>query len=351
MNRIISKINGKEILADALMIAVVMILTVLLISLSGNSLAAAFGGFVRGISGSSYSVAEVFVKATPLILAGLGVSFAFQSGFISIGAEGQLYMGAIATTAAALAFPALPRALILPLCFSVSFLAGGLWSLVPGVLKARFGISEVINTIMFNYVSLGIVGILLQTVLKDSNNFFPVSATIADSAKLSKIVSGTRLHSGILLALACALLVYVLIYYTSTGFKVRAVGINAQACRTAGLPVGSTIIFTSLMSGGLAGVAGFAEISGLHHHLIEGISPGYGYLAVIVALIGNNHPFGVVLSGAAIAALQVGSLSMQRAANVPAAISSIILGMIVLMMMARRTIVSAWTKKPGGKSQ
>ncbi len=351
MNRISSKINGKEILADALMIAVVLILTVLLISLSGNSLAAAFVGFVRGISGSSYSVAEVFVKATPLILAGLGVSFAFQSGFISIGAEGQLYMGAIATTAAALAFPALPRALILPLCFSVSFLAGGLWSLVPGVLKARFGISEVINTIMFNYISLGIVGILLQTVLKDPNNFFPVSATIADSAKLSKIVPGTRLHSGILLALICALLVYVLVYYTSTGFKVRAVGINAQACRTAGLPVGSTIIFTSLMSGGLAGVAGFAEISGLHHHLIEGISPGYGYLAVIVALIGNNHPFGVVLSGVAIAALQVGSLSMQRAANVPAAISSIILGMIVLMMMARRTIVSAWTKKPGGKSQ
>ena len=350
MNRIISKINRKEILADALMIAAVMILTVLLISLSGNRLGAAFGGFIRGISGSRYSVAEVFVKATPLILAGLGVSFAFQSGFISIGAEGQLYMGAIATTAAALAFPALPRALILPICFSVSFLAGGIWSLVPGLLKARFGISEVINTIMFNYISLGIVGILLQTVLKDPNNFFPVSAAIADSAKLSKIVPGTRLHSGILIALVCALLVYVLIYYTSTGFKVRAVGINAQACRTAGLPVGSTIIFTSLMSGGLAGVAGFVEISGLHHHLIEGISPGYGYLAVIVALIGNNHPFGVVLSGTAIAALQVGSLSMQRAANVPAAISSIILGMIVLMMMARRTVVSAWTKKPGGKS-
>lgn len=350
MNRIIAKRNGKEILTDALICAVVILVTVLLISLSGSSLPAAFGGFFRGISGSSYAVAEVFVKATPLILAGLGVSFAFQSGFISIGAEGQLYMGAIATTAAALAFPGLPRGLILPLCFSLSFLAGGIWSLIPGILKARFGISEVINTIMFNYISLGIVGILLQTVLKDPNNFFPVSATIAETTQLSKIVPGTRLHSGILLALICAFLVYLLIYYTSIGFKVRAVGINAQACRTAGLSVGSTIIFTSLMSGGLAGIAGFAEISGLHHHLIEGISPGYGYLAVIVALIGNNNPFGVVLSGTAIAALQVGSLSMQRAANVPAAISSIILGMIVLMTMARRTLVSIRTEKPGGKS-
>lgn len=351
MNRIFAKINRKEILADALMAGVIILITILFISLSGSRLDAAFGGFIRGISGSSYSVAEVFVKATPLILAGLGVSFAFQSGFISIGAEGQLYMGAIATTAVALAFPMLPRVIILPLCFTVSFLAGGVWSLVPGVLKARFGISEVINTIMFNYIAIGIVGILLQTVLKDPNNYFPVSATIAESAQLRKIVPGTRLHSGILLAVLCALFVYVLIYYTAMGFKIRAVGINAQACRTAGLPVGSTILFTSLMSGGLAGVAGFAEISGLHHHLIEGISPGYGYLAVIVALIGKNHPFGVVLSATAIAALQVGSLSMQRAANVPAAISSIILGMVVLMMMARRTIVSAWTKKSGGAAE
>lgn len=346
MDRRFSKRRGKnELIALLWIAAMVAGLAVVLVYLSGSRFDVAFGGFLRGISGSSYAVAEVFVKATPLILAGLGVSFAFQSGFISIGAEGQLYIGAIAATAVALSFPDLPRPLLLTACFLLSFLSGGVWSLIPGVLKAKFGISEVINTIMFNYIAIGIVGITLQTVLKDPANYFPVSPDLPKSAELSVLIPGTRLHSGFLIAIACALVSYVLIYYTAIGFKVRAVGMNPRACQCAGVSVAGTILFTSMVSGGLAGIAGFVEITGLHHHLIEGISPGYGYLAVIVALLGKNHPSGIIVSGLAISAIQVGSLSMQRAGNVPSAISSIILGAIVLLLMAKDAFISALEKK------
>jgi simple sugar transport system permease protein len=152
------------------------------------------------------------------------------------------------------------------------------------------------------------------------------------------LIPGTRLHSGILIAVICAILIDILIFKTSLGFRLRAVGMNPRACLCSGISVGKHIIISSMISGGLAGIAGVCEIAGLHHKLIEGISPGYGYLAIIVALLGGNNPFGVILAAIGIATLQVGSLSMQRAANVPSAISSIILGAIVLMLMARKTI-------------
>lgn len=332
------KNKAGDLISYLMIVLAGIILMILLIGITGNSISDALSGFIRGIAGSSYSVAEVFVKATPLILTGLGVSVAFKSGFVNIGAEGQLYMGAVTITALALTFPDLPKGILMPLCLLGGFLAGGVWSLIPGILKAKMGISEVINTIMFNYIALGIVGILLQTVLKDPNNYFPVSATLTDSAGLSVLIPGTRLHSGILIAVICAILIDILIFKTSLGFRLRAVGMNPRACICSGISVGKHIIISSMVSGGLAGIAGVCEIAGLHHKLIEGISPGYGYLAIIVALLGGNNPFGVIMAAIGIATLQVGSLSMQRAANVPSAISSIILGAIVLMLMARKTI-------------
>lgn len=315
-----------------------LLLAVVLVAAVGSNVPKAFAGFFAGIFGSAYSVSEVFVKATPLILAGLGISVAFRSGFINIGAEGQLYMGAVAITAIGVFFPGLPAIVLLPLCLLGGFLAGGVWALVPGVLKARFGISEVINTIMFNYIALGVVGILLQTALKDPNNHFPISPELPAAATLPTLLRGTRLHAGLLLALAAAALVWVLVFKTPAGYRMRAVGLNARACECSGISAGRSLVLSSLVSGGLAGLAGVCEVAGLHYKLIEGISPSYGYLAIIVALLGGNHPVGVVAAAVGIAALQVGSLSMQRAANVPSAIASIILGAVVLLILARKTL-------------
>lgn len=329
-----------------LFIAIMAVLvSLLLILLVGSDMGKAISGFFAGIFGSSYAISEVLVKATPLILAGLGISVAFKSGFVNIGAEGQLYMGAIAVTAIGTFLPGLPRVIMLPLCILGGFVAGGVWALIPGLLKARFGVSEVINTIMFNYIALGLTGVLLQTVLKDPNNHFPMSAELPEAARLGTLIKGARLHTGVIVALVCAVLVFVLVFKTPEGYRMRAVGLNKRACECSGISVGRSILLSSLVSGGLAGIAGVGEIAGLHGKLIEGISPSYGYLAIIVALLGGNHPAGVVLSAIGIAALQVGSLSMQRSAGVPSAIASIIMGAVVMLILARKTLFGRLLKK------
>lgn len=327
------------------LIAVISVLAaVLLVLLVGSQVGTAFMGFFNGIAGSFYSLSEVLVKATPLILAGLGISVAFKSGFVNIGAEGQLYMGAVAFTAVSMYFPTLPKLILLPLGIVAGFIVGGIWALIPGLLKAKFGISEVINTIMFNYIALGIVGVLVQTVLKDPESHFPMSPILPEACWLNSLIKGSRIHMGIFVALLCAFVVWVLLFKTPTGYRMRAVGMNPRACECSGISTGKSILISSLISGGLAGLAGVCEIAGLHHKLIEGISPSYGYLAIIVALLGGNHPAGVVISAIGIAALQVGSLSMQRAAGVPSAIASIIMGVVVMLILARKTLF-AWLLK------
>lgn len=332
--------NHKKLtaLSYAVVVAVSLGLALLLIAMVGSDVGDALGGFGRGIAGSAYSVAEVLVKAVPLTLCGLGVAVGFHSGFTNIGAEGQFYMGAVVITAIGTFCAGLPAWLLLPVSLVIGFFAGGAWAMIPGILKARFGISEIINTIMFNYIATGIVGILLQTSLKDPNEFFPQSAYIPDSMKLPMLIPGTRLHAGLLIALVCALLVYVLIWRTRLGYNMRAVGLNPRACRCAGISVAKSVVLSSLISGGLAGLAGVCEIAGLQHRLMDGISPGYGYLAIVAALLGRNSPWGIFLSAIGIAALQVGSQGMQRKAGVPSSIANIIMGVVVLLILAQPVI-------------
>jgi ABC-type uncharacterized transport system permease subunit len=315
-------------------------MTIALILLVGSDVAKAVTGFSNGIFGSTYAIAEVLVKATPLTLCGLGIAIGFRSGFTNLGAEGQLYMGAIAATSVALFLPGLPALITIPLMLLAGFLLGGIWALIPGFLKAKFKISEVIVTIMFNYIAINIVGILVRTILKDPDYPYPMSAEFPGSAILPTLLQPTRLHAGLIIAILCAVLIYILVWKTPIGFQMRAVGLNPRASQCSGISVYRSIILSALISGGLAGIAGVSEVAGLHHKLLEGLSPDYGYVAIIVALLGNNHPVGVVVAGLGIAALQVGSLAMQRSAGVPTAISLIFMGAIVLLILARKNIFS-----------
>lgn len=326
------------VLSYACIAGLALLIAIALILLVGSDVAKAITGFIGGIFGSTYAVAEVLVKATPLILCGLGIAVGLKTGFTNLGAEGQLYMGAIAASVVALFLPGLPKPVMLPLMVLAGFLLGGIWAVIPGFLKARFKISEVILTIMFNYIAINIVGILVRTILKDPDYPYPMSAEFPSAAFLTPLLQPTRLHSGLIIAFCCACLVYLLVWKTPLGFQLRAVGLNPRASMCSGISVYKCIIISALLSGGLAGIAGVSEVAGLHHKLLEGISPDYGYVAIIVALLGNNHPLGVVVAGLGIAALQVGSLAMQRSAGVPTAISSIIMGAIVLLILARKTI-------------
>ena len=307
----------------------------LMILLVGADVGKALSGFWKGAFGSAYSIGEVLVKAAPLILCGLSVAVGAHSGFTNIGAEGQFYIGATATTFIGMYLTDLPTWMLLPLSMLAGFVTGGVWAMIPGILKARMGVSEVINTIMFNYIATGIVGILLQTALKSPDAYFPVSSYIPEGMTLPVILEKTRLHAGLIVALVCAAIVYILIWKTYLGFRIRAVGQNARACRYAGIDVSGSLIISSLLSGGFAGLAGVCEIAGLQHRLLDGISPGYGYLAIVAALLGGNHPAGIVAASIGIAILQVGASGMQRSAGVPTSISNILLGALVLFILAR----------------
>ncbi|MFZ4616581.1 MAG: ABC transporter permease [Rectinemataceae bacterium] len=323
--------------AALLLLIVLAVAAALVIAVRADPGKAA-SGFLRGAFGSFYSISEVLVRATPLILAGLGVSIGFRTGFFNIGAEGQIYLGATAATAVGLLFPGLPAPVMLPLALLCGFAGGGLWSAVPGFLKSRFGLSEVITTIMFNYIAINVVGILVRSVMKDPSYPLPMSPDLPEAMRLPAILEPTRLHLGLVIALASALGVWFLMSRTLAGFRMRAVGLNPRASLVAGISVPANLLLASALSGGFAGLAGASEITGIHHRLLEGISPGFGYVAIIAALLGRNHPGGIVIASLGIAALQVGSSSMQRASGVPSSISWIIMGVLVLLILARRPI-------------
>jgi general nucleoside transport system permease protein len=321
-----------------LLAAIVVAAAVLSITAVGSDVGKAFSGFLRGAFGSPYAISEVLVRATPLLLAGLGISIGFNTGFFNIGAEGQIYIGATAATVVGLLLPGLPSWLLLPLALLASLAAGGAWAAVPGLLKARLGLSEVINTIMFNYISIGIVGILVRTALKDPQYPLPMSPELPEAMALPTLIEGTRLHAGFIVALAAAAAVFFIMKKTRAGMTMRVVGMNPRAAGVAGISVPASVIVASSLSGALAGAAGAVEVAGIHHKLLEGISPGFGYLAIIVSLLGRNSPAGVVAASLGIAILQVGSMTMQRQAGVPTSISWIIMGLLVLLILGRSTI-------------
>ena len=300
---------------------VVLLIVSGLILIVGGNFGVAISGFLRGIVGNKYQLGEVFVKATPLMLVGLGCAVGNKTGFINLGSEGQLYIGAMAGTFVALKFSELGVYILVPLMILGGFIVGGLWALIPGILKAKFKLSEVIICIMLNYIAINIIAIAVRTFLKDPSYNFPVSANFSKNAILPILIPQTRLHIGIIIGLLAAIIIYLFVWKTSKGFEMRSCGLNQRASFCSGIKVNKNIIISSLISGGLAGIAGVIEVAGVQHRLVEGLSPNYGYTAIIVALLGNNHPVGVVISAIAIAMLDVGTLSMQRTAGVPSSIS------------------------------
>ncbi len=329
----------KNTLGNLLLLLIMIALSFIMISAVGSSQSQALSAFFISIFGSVYGLSEVFVRAIPLTLAALGVSVGFRTGFFNIGAEGQIYMGACAATAAGMALPGLPPFLMIPLVLTAAFLAAGGWSLIPGFLKARFGLSEVIMTIMFNYIAINLTGILVRTVLKDPSYALPMSPEIPDAMKFSSLLFPTRLHGGLFLALGAAILVYIILWKTAFGFRLRAVGENPRAAKCTGISVYVHLLAAALISGGLAGLAGAGEVMGLHFKLMDGITPNFGYLAIIIALLGKNHPFWIIISSLGISALHVGSSAMQRQAGVPSSISWIIMGALVLLILAKEQIL------------
>ncbi len=339
------KIHRKERIMNMTIVIVALLAALLIGALlfliaKGNPLKAYVVMFTRPFT-SLFGITEILVRAAPLMLVGLGIAIAFRSGILNIGGEGQILIGAITGAAVALAFPGLPKIILLPMVFIASFLGGAVWGGIAGWMRSYLNVNEILSTVMLNYIAMQVYMFLIRGPLIDPKEVsygtgVPQTAVFSKNAWLAKLIPGTRLHSGIIIAIVLAVAVYILLWKTTIGYRMRAVGIEPKAARTAGMNVKGYLLLAMLLSGGFAGMAGANEITGIHHRALESISAGYGFSGIVVALFGGLHPLGIIPSSIVFGLLIIGSDMMQRAVNVPASIILSIQGLIILAIVSSR---------------
>lgn len=298
----------------------------------------AYVALLEGSLTSLKSISETLVCVTPLILTGLSIALSFRVGLFNIGAEGQFLMGQMGAAWAGYAFKGLPLIIHLPLTFLCGILAGGLWAALPGFLKAKRGVHEVINCIMMNYIALYFTHYLVIGPLM-APGFMPVTREIANTAKLPRLLAwldpSLRVNAGLFLSLLAVVVVYWLLWKTTTGYEIRAVGLNPHAAKYGGISVSKNIILAMVLSGGLAGLAGAVQVMGIQYKFIDAFQfPGYGLDGIAVALLGNNHPFGVIFGAFLFGTLNTGASRMQLTADVPKQIIVIVQAIIIFFVAA-----------------
>jgi len=304
-----------------------------------SSVGGAYSGLLAGAIGNPFKditpVTETLLRATPLIFAGLAVALGFRAGLFNIGAEGQIYIGALFATAVGISFPDLPLLIHLPLAVAAGFLGGALWGFIPGILKAQTGAHEVITTIMLNYVSYLVVDLALRQVFFQlPGRDDPVSKFIVPSSTLPRLFADERLHWGLILALLAAVAVWWLLFRSTKGFEFRAVGLNPSGARYAGININRTVVVTMMISGGLAGLAGASEILGTNLRLTPAFSPHWGFDAIAIALLGSSRPVGVVFSAILFGALRAGATPMQATTGIPIDLVVVIQGLVIMFIAA-----------------
>lgn len=360
-----------DILLPILAVLAAFLVGAVILLLQGVNPLEAYQSMIVGAFGSKNGLADTLVKATPLLLVGLGIAIAFRGGVINIGAEGQLIMGALLTTWISLQLgEQLPAILVVAIGLVAGAFMGGIWGAIPGYLKAQLGVNEILSTIMLNQIAIQVGYYLLRGPMIDpaevaAGTNIPHSARLVkaldmprftDIAKMlgftesakdlhiqgfaaevyGVLVEPTRLHSGFIFAVVMAVLVYVFLWRTTIGYHIRAVGLNPHASRYAGMNVKRTMVLSLTLSGMFAGLAGAVEILGLHHRMFEptAVSAGYGFSGIVAALFGKLHPLGMIPSSILFGGLLVGGDKMQRAMQIPQVLITAILGLVVLFVVS-----------------
>ena len=310
-----------------------LVILALGLALAGYDATAALGAMVRGAAGSPYAFfSQTLLRATPLILIGLAVTFAFRSGALNIGAEGQFYAGAIAATWVGVHSAGLPSLIAVCCVLGAGWIAGMAWGAVPAFLRVRFGVLEVISTLLLNFVAESLVSWLVTGPMQEARRAYPQSDPIAIGAHLPLLTG--RLHLGFLLALALAVILWLFYSRTRLGFEFRAVGAGPKAAETVGrIPVTRRLAQALLVSGAIAGLAGAVEVSGVSYALFQNLSPGYGFTGIAVALLARLDPRGVVVSGILFGALEAGAAGMQRDAGVPSVVVYVVEAVVIITIL------------------
>ncbi len=290
-------------------------------------------------------ITEVLLRMIPLTIVALGITVAYRSGIINIGAEGQMAIGILATTAIALLFPNLPSYVLIPFAILAGALGGAFWGFIPGFLKAKLEVSELLSTVMLNYIAAQLYTFFLRGPMLDPAELTmgsgtPQSMRLTRNLDLTRLIPGTRLHSGIFIAIALALLIYLLLWKTSYGFKMRAAGAQERAARYGGINVPKYLIIAMVISGAFAGMAGAIEIAGVHRRAIEGVTSGYGFSGIVVALFGGLHPAGILPAAFFFGLLLYGADMTQRLVGVPANMVQVLQGVIILVIVSSKMILA-----------
>jgi simple sugar transport system permease protein len=318
----------------AVAVVATIVIASLLAMVAGANPFSVLGLIIKGAFGSQFAALETLNRATPLIFTGLAIAVAFKAKFWNIGAEAQLYAGALITVVLGTGALPWPSVALIPTLMVGAVIAGAVVLLVPAILKTRFGVDEVVTTLLFNFIFLLFISMLLEGPLKDPMGMgWPKSARVLSEARLPRIVDGLRLHWGFGLAILCAVVVWLLQTRSTLGYEMRAVGLNREAAAFAGIPVNTVLVKTALLSGGLAALAGFSEVAGLKGSLTLDLSPGFGYTGIIVAMLALLNPLGVIVSALFVAGIFVGADSMSRAAGVPTYLADMMLATSLLLMV------------------
>lgn len=304
------------------------------LAFAGANIASAYAEMYRGVFGSLFAFSEMLTRATPLIFTGLAAALAFRAKLWNIGAEGQLYLGAMGAVAIGSGFIDAPGFVLLPLIILLGCAAGAAGMAVPAYLKIRFGADEVVTTLLLNFVILIFLQMMLEGPLQDPMGMgWPQSAPIVEQAMLPQLLDRMRLHSGLIIALFAAVVAQFVLARSVWGFRLRAVGENAAAARHAGIRVNRTLFSVAIVSGALAGMAGVSEVAGLKGYLTADLSPGFGFTGIVVAMLAGLSPVGVVISALFIASVFVGADSMSRAMGVSSYLADLVVATSLLCVL------------------
>jgi general nucleoside transport system permease protein len=315
-------------------VAFTLFVSSLLVAWAGAPVGRSYALLLEGGFGSRFAWTETLTRATPLIFTGLAAALAFRARLFNIGAEGQLYLGALAAVAVGSRFEGLPFVLHFALMMAAAALAGALLLLLPAWLKSRLQVDEVVTTLLLNFIVLLFVGAMLDGPMKDASALgWPQSVAVPEALQLSKLVPRSRVHAGLLGALLSALWLWALLKFTTHGLEIRAVGAGPRAAAFAGMPVTWVMTKVALLSGALAGLAGAVEVAGRAGYVTLDMSPGYGYSGIVIAMLAALHPLGVVAAAVFVAGILVGADSMSRAVGVPTYIADVINATALLAML------------------
>lgn len=323
-------------------IGIAILVGALFILLSGESPIEAYGALLKGALGSPKSIANTISKSIPLAFTGLAVALGSRCGMLNIGAEGQLHAGAMAAVLTALSLSSFPAPIVLIVSIIAGIFAGMIMGGIPGFFKARLNTNEVIVAIMLNYICTLFTSWLVNGPVK-SDGSTAQTEVIPEGAWLGRLIPQTQLTTALFILIAVAVLMYIFLWKTSVGYQLRAVGANPSAAGTAGIRVKTYMIMAMVLSGGLAALAGITEVFGKYHRFIEGFSPSFGFTGIAVAILGRNHPAGVLLTALLFGIMDMGALRMSRVTDVSTNMVTVVQSLVILLVAAPELI--KWNKK------